>query len=141
LPECLAAQDRVGEAEREVHENYYVVVFDGGDLILIGGNLSTNQTITASPTTSEFIIRNPSGTIFALADLSTGDFKSKGNVYEEVSSLSPPDHCLVVKGSDEVVAFVTTTNWTNAVLEPNSPYTVPAGSLILSGHVVLVDVE
>ncbi|MCX5770317.1 MAG: M4 family metallopeptidase [Candidatus Hydrogenedentes bacterium] len=114
---------------------------DGGDLILIGGDLLTNQTITPSPTTRELIIKTASGTILALLDTSTGDFRLKGKLYEEAVSPTPPAKCFVVKQDTTAVSFITSSNWTNATLEPTYPYTVPAGSLILTGHVVSVDEE
>lgn len=36
------------------------------------------------------------------------------------------------------VALVNSESFTNANIEPTSPYTVPAGSLILDGHAVYV---
>ncbi len=65
-----------------------------------------------------------------------------GNLYENVSTPTPPANStsfLVKNSTGTVKAFINGEDYTDSSVNPVSPYTVAAGSLIVSEKVVFLD--
>ncbi len=98
------------------------------------------QTITAT-SASELLFKWVNS-YRAKIDASNGDVYLDGNLYENVSTPTPPANStsfLVKNSAGTVKAFINGEEYTDDSLNPDWPYTVLAGSLILAGEVVELD--
>jgi Zn-dependent metalloprotease len=125
----VAIKDEYGHAVVQFHDN--------GNVVLQRGQILTEQTISPSPGVSEFILTHGQNNELALVDSTSGDLYLKGNLYQDVSVVwSIPDNLLTITNDEEPVAFINAEGYFDPLLEPDFPWYVPAGSLILQGHAV-----
>jgi len=110
-----------------------LVIFQSdGDVMLSKGSLLTGQSITPQSNVSEFILRT-SQSVLALVDSSTGDFKLKGNLYEEICVVtSVPDDSFVLRDDGVLRAFINSEAYWDLLVSLSQ---IPAGSLIIEGNV------
>jgi hypothetical protein len=71
----------------------------------------------------------------ALVDSTTGDLYLKGRLYEDVCVVwTIPEGSLVIRNDGEPVVCINSEGFFDNFLEPDFPWYVPAGSLILDGY-------
>jgi subtilisin family serine protease len=135
----------LARAKRTVFRNSagkHLASFDPEGNFIVEGNLTQSATSgQLDPTAdSEFFVRNSTpDEVLKLS--SAGNMWIKGKLYEKVSvdlDTAVTVNCLRFRDdSGDTVGLVNSSSFTNSSIEPTSPYTVPAGSIILKGRALV----
>ncbi len=114
----------------------------GGDLVLYAGQLYTEQLQAAlTPTAAqEFVVRNDTSYL-ALVDRNNGDMHVAGKLYKNVQNFVTPNPALKITDGVTLKAFITGAEYADSNIEPTAPYTVPVGSIVLTGDSISLAVE
>ncbi len=125
-------------------ENKHCASFDSqGNLVVEGGLTQVAGTANLNPTSdNEFIVRDSSYDEIVRVNSPSSHYAAemfiKGKLYERVNiSLDngmPARSFRIKNGDGDTVALINSQSFTNSTLEPTSPNTVPAGSVILTGR-------
>jgi len=125
-------------------ENEHCASIDSlGNLVVEGDLTQVAGAINLNPTSdNEFIIRDSSYDEIVRVNTPSSHYAAemfiKGKLYERVSisldSGMPARSFRIKNGDGDTVALINSQSFTNSTLEPTSPNTVPAGSVILTGR-------
>lgn len=139
----------------EIRPSSFIAIYDAdtnpilrftnaGDVVLLNGaDVYTNQTISSDPNVGEVILRDSTGTAFGKVDGTAGDLYLAGELHENLcmgwDSLWdwPDEDYLAIRNEDETVAFINGESFFELLLGG----WVPAGSLMLDGHIVHMDLQ
>ena len=104
-----------------------------GDLIMYAGTVHPlSQDLESSG--PAFIVKNSDNNLLLLP-FDSGELYIAGKLYTNASGFTEPDTALKIVSGDSLLAYVPAAPYADPALEPESPHTVPAGSVILVGDV------